>query len=154
MKLDAPFDCLLEVAAGTYRVVRGDVPCQFNAPFSTRGVAKLYTLACDHSLLYVGIAQQSMAGRLRDGFSATGKGGYWGYKWKDLERTLKLTVWTAKSDGQHVSLRELETVEAEVAFLCRQLSGQWPAFQHEIHFYPSAPSHRDAAAEIYTRAIA
>ena len=44
------------------------------------------------------------------------------------------------------------TVEAEVAFLCRQESGQWPEYQHEIHFYPSVKRHRTAAKTVYERA--
>jgi len=57
------------------------------------------------------------------------------------------------SFGFRVVLRELETVEAEVAFLCRQQSGQWPAYQTEIHFYPSGPVHRKAASQIYAYAV-
>lgn len=104
-------------------------------------------------LLYVGIAQQPMSSRLKNGFRAKGKDGYYGYKWKGLRHSLQLSVWTAfSSNNQRASLREMETVEAEVAFLCRQLSGQWPQYQHEIHFYPSDQTHRETAQTIYAHA--
>ncbi|WP_143693340.1 hypothetical protein [Vibrio mangrovi] len=104
-------------------------------------------------MLYVGIAQQPMSARLGYGFKANGKGGYHGYKWKFLETTLQLSVWTAKLNGVYAPLKEMETIEAEVAFLCRQISGQWPTHQHEIHFSPSEQRHRDAASEIYYHAV-
>lgn len=153
MKLDDPADFDLSVTGGKYQLRCCDRPAKFNVPASTRGIAKLYTLSDGKSLLYVGIAQQPMSSRLSYGFRANGKSGYYGYKWKVYEGTLQLSVWTAKSDSNYVPLRELETIEAEVAFLCRQQSGQWPAHQHEIHFYRSEPWHRDAAATIYDHAI-
>ena len=39
-------------------------------------------------------------------------------------------------------------MEAEVVFLIRQLSGQWPPFQTEIHFHPSTEDHREAARAV------
>ena len=153
MKLDDPSNFDLSLTGGTYKLRSGDSPAKFAAPASTRGIAKLYTLSNGPSLVYVGIAQQPMSSRLSYGFRANGKSGYYGYKWKGHEGTLQLSVWTAQTNGSYVSLRELETIEAEVAFLCRHESGQWPAHQHEIHFYPSEPWHRDAAARIYSHAI-
>jgi len=153
MRLDDPFDFDLSLTGGTYQLRYGDGPAKFSAPASTRGIAKLYTLSNDKSLVYVGIAQQPMSSRLSYGFRANGKSGYYGYKWKGHEGMLQLSVWTAQVDGAYVSLRELETIEAEVAFLCRQQSGQWPAHQHEIHFYPSELWHREAAAKIYGHAV-
>ena len=153
MKLDDPSEFHLSLSGGAYHLLRDSLPAKFSAPVSTRGIAKLYTISDDESLVYVGIAQQPMSSRLSYGFRANGKSGYHGYKFKSLEGTLRLSVWTAKVDGDYVPLRELETVEAEVAFLCRQDSGQWPAFQHEIHFYPSDPLHREAAAKIYSHAV-
>jgi hypothetical protein len=103
---------------------------------------------------YVGVAQQPMSARLSNGFKANGKGGYHGYKWKFLDTTLKLSIWTAKLHGAYAPLREFETIEAEVAYLCRERAGQWPTHQHEIHFYPSEAWHREIAARIYDHAIA
>lgn len=48
----------------------------------------------------------------------------------------------------------MEILEAEVAYLCRQRAGQWPTYQHEIHFHPSDAWLRDAAEQIYEHAIA
>ena len=154
LSLDQPHDFDLELAEGAFRLSRAAKPCQFAPPMTLRGVAKLYTISSDNSLIYVGIAQQPMSARLRYGFMANGKGGYYGYKWKFLESTLKLAVWTAQSNGVYASLRQLETVEAEVAYLCRHRAGQWPTHQHEIHFYPSESWHRDAAARIFEHSIA
>jgi hypothetical protein len=151
--LDEPLNFEMVLSEGWYQLLRESAACKFSAPASTRGVAKLYTISSDDSLLYVGIAQQPMSARLSYGFKANGKGRYHGYKWKFLETTLKLSIWTAKLHGVYASLREMETIEAEVAFACRQFAGQWPTHQHEIHFYPSEQWHRDAATRIYNHAV-
>lgn len=154
MVLNEPQDYIIELAEGdSYRLRTDAGVCTFSKPSTVRGLAKLYTLSDAGALLYVGIAEQPMSSRLNFGFKASGKGGYHGYKWKGLKQPLALSVWTAQIDGQPASLREMETVEAEVAFLCRQQSGQWPAYQHEIHFYPSLPEHRAAAQRIYDYAL-
>lgn len=134
---------------GSYRLSSGGLQCKFTPPASTRGIAKLYTPSLNRKLIYVGIAGQPMSSRLNFGFKATGRGGYHGYKWRTLRESLTLHVWTVQGTERNASLRELETVEAEVAFFCRQISGQWPAYQHEIHFYPSSGRHRIAAMKIY-----
>jgi hypothetical protein len=155
LRLEPPqdFDLLL-TSDGKYTLRSNGVTCRFSQPASTRGIAKLYTLSSGAALLYVGIAEQPMSSRLSYGFRANGRGGYYGYKWKTLRHSLRLSVWTAVSLEFRDTLRELETVEAEVAFLCRQLSGQWPQFQNEIHFYASNEGHREAAQVIYAHATA
>lgn len=154
MQLNSPQNYTIRLLSDAgYKLLQDREKAKFSKPASTRGVAKLYTLSNACKLLYVGIAQQPMAGRLNFGFKANGKGGYHGYKWKHLTHDLQLTVWTASSGGNYVELREMETVEAEVAFLCRHLSGQWPEYQHEIHFYPSTNAHREAAKRIYEHAV-
>lgn len=149
MRLNAPSCYQLRVEGGRYTLLANGEPSRFTAPASLTGVPKLYTVADGQSLLYVGIAIRSMAVRLRDGFLASGKTGYWGYKWKGLNQTVHLTVWTGTRSGAELSRRDLEAIEAEVAFLCRNHSGQWPSYQNEIHFQPSERWHRDAAARIY-----
>jgi hypothetical protein len=141
MKLNNPQNYTLRLLpeAG-YELSQGSKKVTFTKPASTRGVAKLYTLSHAGKLLYVGIAQQPMSGRLNFGFKAEGKGGYHGYKWNRLTQNIKLLIWTASIDDDYVSLREMETIEAEVAYLCRYKSGQWPEYQHEIHFFPSTLS--------------
>lgn len=153
MILDDPLDFDLVLTGGAYSLLQDSAPAKFRVPASKRGIAKLYTIASGRSLVYVGIAQQPMSARLSFGFRANGKSGYWGYKWKDLQGKFSLSVWTAQVDDIYVPLRELETVEAEVAYLCRHESGQWPSHQHEIHFYPSGDAHREAASRIYSHAV-
>jgi hypothetical protein len=155
MKLNEPQDYKLNLnPGGAYELSTASGVVSFSSPASTRGVAKLYTLSHGGKLIYVGIAQQPMSSRLNYGFKADGKGGYHGYKWKHLSHQLSLSIWTASVGGDYVPLREMETIEAEVAFLCRKLSGQWPEFQHEIHFYASQSHHREAAERIYSHATA
>ncbi|MDO8804455.1 MAG: hypothetical protein Q7R35_08485 [Elusimicrobiota bacterium] len=154
MKLNEPQNYLIKpLGGGEYNLSAESGDCKFYKPATIRGLAKLYTVSDADSLIYVGISQQPMAGRLNYGFKANGESGYHGYKWRDLKRQLRLTVWTAQKDGSPAQLRELETVEAEVAFLCRQRSGLWPVYQHEIHFYQSDECQRNAAGIIYSHAI-
>ncbi|MEW7850519.1 hypothetical protein AB2N08_17655 [Massilia aurea] len=154
MKLSSPQTYHLELAdVGPYRLFMDGVTCKFIKPYSSSQWPKLYTVAANGKLIYVGVASQAMSSRLSLGLRAKGEGGYHGYKWKHLRHRLTLCIWTAEHKGQLATLRDLETVEAEVAFLCRQQSGQWPEFQHEIHFYPSLSRHREAAMEIYSHII-
>jgi len=154
MVLSAPQDYVIELKdGGSYRLSTGAGVCTFSKPATVRSLAKLYTLSDAGVLVYVGIAEQPMSSRLNYGFKASGKGGYHGYKWKGLKQRLALSVWTAQVDGKPASLREMETIEAEVAYTCRHQSGQWPAYQHEIHFYQSLPKHRAAAQRIYDHAL-
>lgn len=150
--LDVPLDYELALSNGWYHLSSYGRACKFSAPATIRGAAKLYTISSDDSLLYVGIAKQPMASRLSYGFKANGAKGYHGYKWKFLETSLKLSVWTAKLNGIYAPLHQMEIIEAEVAFICRQESGQWPTHQHEIHFSPSEQWHRNAAATVYSHA--
>jgi hypothetical protein len=154
MKLNQPQDYeLILLPGGAYELRNSDGITKFTSPASVRGIGKLYTLSNSGRLLYVGIAQQPMSSRLNYGFKANGKGGYYGYKWKHLSHALTLSIWTATEDDQYISLREMETIEAEVAFLCRKSADQWPEFQHEIHFYASLKRHRLAAEIIYSHAV-
>jgi len=153
MKLNVPQNYSIELADGSYSLFSLGVIANFSKSASTNKLAKLYTLSDAGKLIYVGITEQSMSSRLSYGFRANGKGGYHGYKWKALNQPLSLSVWTAEQNFEPVPIRAMEIIEAEVAFLCRQLSGQWPQYQHEIHFYPSTKIHRTAAEVIYKHAI-
>lgn len=108
---------------------------------------KLYVVVIDGKPVYVGITKQPMRDRLRYGFTANGRHGYHGYAWRRGNKTATLTVWCQAATGDG-ALRDIETVEAEVVFLCRQ-AGQWPRFQTEIHFHPSTRRHRQIAAAIW-----
>ncbi len=125
MNLNEPQDYKLKLlSGGSYELRNSEGVAGFSKPASTRGVGKLYTISHAGTLIYVGIAQQPMSARLNYGFKANGKGGYHGYKWKHLSHTLALSIWTASKNSEYVSLREMETIEAEVAFLCRKDAGQ------------------------------
>ena len=56
---------------------------KFSHPL-TSTLPKLYviTVKTNPAPMYVGITTQSMRSRLRLGFSADGKGGYYGYEWR------------------------------------------------------------------------
>ena len=97
MTLYEPQDYTLELVEGRNYCLRTEAGiCTFSSPSTVRGLAKLYTVSDHGTLLYAGIAEQPMSSRLRSGFNASGKGGYHGYKWKDLRQELALSVWTAK----------------------------------------------------------
>src|SRR5574341_974991 len=114
-------------------------------PFTGRAASswpKLYVAVAENRPIYVGITRQSISSRLRLGWKAAGSSGYYGYAWRRSLKAASLFVWYADADHGAESQRELETVEAEVVFVIRY-TGQWPAFQTEIHFYPSNETHRD-----------
>lgn len=75
-----------------------------------------------------------------------GISGYYGYAWRHGHSSAVLDVW-CHADALERNERDIEPVEAEVVYLIRA-AGQWPAFQTEIHFYPSSERHREVAAEI------
>jgi hypothetical protein len=110
---------------------------------------KLYIASTDNKPIYVGITKQSIRNRLRLGWNAKGDSGYYGYAWRHGRTTAVLDVW-CHSDAIERNERDTETVEAEVVYLIRA-AGQWPAFQTEIHFYPSSLRHRGVAAEIMSQ---
>ncbi len=119
----------------------------FHPPL-TRPCPKLYVVVRGAQFHYVGITNRPMAARLNLGLKAKGKGGYHGYKWKHIRDPLGLLVWAFEHKSGAAFLRELETVEAEVAFLVRQTTGQWPLSQTEIHFYQPTSAHLQAAKDI------
>ncbi len=88
-----------------------------------------------------------MGARLRFGFTAAGRGGYYGYAWRKQFREAIVDIW-AHVDSTDNAMLDLETVEADVVFLTR-CSGQWPQCQTEIHFHPSGPEHREVADSIW-----
>ncbi|UAA38329.1 hypothetical protein KIH87_16825 [Paraneptunicella aestuarii] len=138
----------------SYSLKRDGKDCQFSKPSTTKDLAKLYTVSEGQDLLYVGITTRSMSERLRSGFRASGKNGYHGYKWKKYQKVeLKLNVWLVTSIDGYLSRHGMEIIEAEVAYFCRLLSGQWPKYQHEIHFHQSTDIHRDLALTIYKRTV-
>ena len=77
------------------------------------------------------------------------RNGYKGYKWSKVKGPLSFHVFTAKVNGEYISHQEMEGVEAEVVYQCRNDSGQWPLSQNEIHFQKTTLEQRKLAVQIY-----
>ncbi|MDE2249986.1 MAG: hypothetical protein KGL25_01080 [Gammaproteobacteria bacterium] len=90
-----------------------------------------------------------MSSRINMGLKAKGKGGYHGYKWKHIREPMTLYVWSFVEGHGKSLLRDLETIEAEIAFRVRRDTGRWPLSQTEIHFYDASPAHKKAVEVIY-----
>ncbi len=111
---------------------------------------KLYIVSANERPFYVGVTRQPMRNRLRFGWKAAGRGGYYGYAWRNKFKEADLDIWCDDGAPNEQSLLEIETIEAEVVFLIR-CAGQWPLFQTEIHFHPSNDIHRKIAAEVLAK---
>ncbi|MEK7469265.1 MAG: hypothetical protein AAB074_17970 [Planctomycetota bacterium] len=107
---------------------------------------KLYVVTDGQVPVYVGITRQPIVARLRYGWYADGRTGYYGYAWRRCLKTASLWLWFHPRRGKS-AVRELETIEAEVVYEIRR-KGQWPEHQTQIHFHPSSPEHRDAALAV------
>jgi len=115
--------------------------------FSTSRLPKLYVVSIKHRPVYVGVTRRPIRARLRGGWRADGRGGYYGYAFRHKLVSAQLDVWCHQNAaGPNLNL-DLETVEAEVVYHIRQ-AGQWPLFQTEIHFRPSKAVHRRLAQRI------
>ena len=101
----------------------------FHPRLAQSQVAKIYILKEGKTYLYVGTTIQSLQKRFRQGFTATGKTGYHGYKWKKKEK-VQLFAWCLPG----LSKIQIESIEAELAFLIREKTSKWPLAQNEIHF--------------------
>lgn len=146
MKLSGPEIFPIKVSPERCQVTYPDRARTFNGR-ATSAVPKLYVVVTTDGIEYVGVTKQTLSSRIRLGWTATGDSGYQGYQWRHHLTDAKLLVWYHE-DSVDRSNRDLETIEAEIAFLVRQ-SGQWPRGQTEIHFYPSSAEHREHARQIY-----
>jgi hypothetical protein len=117
---------------------------KFSAPVTEKALPKLYAVKANAEVLYVGFTVQSISNRLRGGFQADGTHGYHGYKWKDLSK-VELFVWWFRE----LSSRQVESIEAEVVYLIRNETGNWPKCQNEIHFWPTSEHDRNLARTIF-----
>ena len=77
---------------------------------------------------------------------ATGKGGHHGYMWRKKNDAFRLDVWW--SEDLDPKNKDMESIEAEVVYLYRKESRQWPADQSEIHFHETNRDHRKTAESI------
>lgn len=136
----------------TYKLRVKDKECSVIGPSSethfikpaTKKIPKLYVISKGSKILYVGITVQSISTRLRLGMKATGRGGYYGYMWREKDNTLKLDIWWS----EEIASQDMESIEAEVAYFYRKESGQWPTDQSEIHFHKTNKYHRTIAQNI------
>jgi hypothetical protein len=112
---------------------------------------KLYVVTVDEAPIYVGVTRQSIRSRLRFGFAAKGEHGYHGYRWRHHYNEVALDLWCNVDTSGENPMLDVETIEAEIVFLIRQQTGEWPAHQTEIHFHPSKPDHRGIAETIARR---
>ena len=146
MNLNGPDKYHLTITDRSASVTAPDGTPHFVTPATARNKLKLYVASKDGNLLYVGVTSQPMSVRLRGGLTADGTHGYYGYSWGKKNQSISLDIWYF--DGADVKPTDLETIEAEVVFLYRHQSGQWPEAQTEIHFHPSGTTHRQFAKQI------
>ncbi len=102
----------------------------FSGPSAKNGNEKLYIVRRDKKVIYVGVTKQPISARLRGGLRASGKNGYYGYKWRGLSE-VDLFIWTSDS----MSREELETIEGDLVYYIKNKTGRWPEYQNEIHFH-------------------
>lgn len=109
-----------------------------------KGVSKIYVVKHENDFLYVGTTVQSLTARFRYGLNADGKKGYHGYKWKHRE-SVDLFVWCFES----LNKIQIESIEAELAFIIRTTTGKWPMNQNEIHFNNQFEEGREIAQKMF-----
>jgi hypothetical protein len=90
---------------------------------------KIYIITIGRKILYVGATKSSIKSRLNFGLRASGKKGYHGYKWKN-EKSITIFIWNFST----LEKKQIENIEAELAFIIRTKTGKWPELQNEIHF--------------------
>lgn len=122
-----------------------DGPTHFVKPATQKG-QKLYIVRRGQDFYYVGTTNSPMAARINKGLKATGNQGYRGYPWRNSKGKLLLDVFCWRGGCK----KEVETIEAEIAFFCRK-TGQWPLYQTEIHFHKSTKRHRKLAIDLLER---
>jgi hypothetical protein len=141
------FRCLIENRTVHPTHVGDEWTDCFVQPATTPGVPKVYIVEHDGEIIYVGMATQSIANRLRQGMKAKGLHGYHGYRWHSLSE-VDITVLTFDSV---CNPDEIETFEAEFVYLVRKLGGDWPRYQTEIHFHPAEKELRALVEGAYDR---
>lgn len=136
---DSKFQCI---------EVIGEKGQGFLYPDVSDKLPKLYVVKHDKEIYYVGITRQDIRKRLRYGFSAKGKHGYHGYKWKDQD-TVELLIWSFP-DG---TMEHMEAIEAELVYSIREKTGKWPKYQMEIHFHGASEKEKHIVKSILSRCL-
>lgn len=142
--MNGPQTFQLTLKNNWYTVVGPNGKNHFTKP-ATQRIPKIYAMWAGSNLAYVGKSIQPIATRLRQGLRPDERTGYHGYKAEDGEYLLD--IWWQEG----LTEKELESIEAEVAFLCRLKSGQWPEYQNEIHFHQTTKKQRKVAEMIANR---
>ena len=111
------------------RAADGVSEVPFSAGAREGGTEKLYVVMHKGEFCYIGRAEQSVVGRIRQGMIAS-----YPYRWRHYDKVdLYVCLFDRRSDIDFG-----EGVEAELVYLIRQGTrqrpGRWPADQHEIHF--------------------
>lgn len=149
MRISGPERYRLSFTSTSFAVL-----CQKSTPkfsgIATSNKPKLYIVSVDEQPVYVGVTRQSLRNRLRLGWNADGKTGYYGYMWRHHLTDANIDVWCHEDAPDKNPSLDIETVEAEVVFLIRT-AGQWPLHQTEIHFHPSTLAHREIAVSVMNR---
>lgn len=141
------FRMITETTCAFYDLFTGQFVANFEAPLSSNKHQKLYVVTQGNDFLYVGATSSSIKLRLNQGFKANGKGGYHGYKWKHNRDEMEMHIVCFPKDNN--SKLEVEAIEAELVFLIRQRTGNWPLYQNEIHFNNTNPKAIELASQIY-----
>ena len=115
----------------------------FLFPDISDNLPKLYVIKNGPQIHYVGLTIQDIRKRLRQGFTAKGEHGYYGYKWKGQE-TAEMLIWCFP----HSTKEQVEAIEAELVYYVRKTTGNWPLFQMEIHFHGASEEERRIAKVI------
>ena len=139
----------IQVADSKFKCIdaNGERGKGFAYPDISDKLPKLYVVKQGKVIYYVGITSQDIRKRLRYGFSAQGKHGYHGYKWKDLD-TIELLVWSFPDRTMNV-----EAIEAELVYFIREKTGKWPKYQMEIHFHGASESEMQVARSIVSKCL-
>ena len=140
----------LEITPHKYKClsVNGDQIDHFIHPDTQNNMPKLYVVKNGNTVCYVGITSQSMSTRLRIGFKADGKTGYWGYKWKNELTNAELYIWSFPSKDKEY----IEAIEGELVYYLREQTGKWPKHQMEIHFHPDVTKEQSDIAKTLLKA--
>jgi hypothetical protein len=123
--------------------LQNGVEVDFSKPVTNAKTPKIYIGLVEGAVVYIGYTGQSISSRLNYGFKVNGANGYHGYKWKQKDK-VELMIWTFeafkedkmekdKKDNEKYKLF-VEAIEAELVYLVRSKTGQWPECQNEIHF--------------------
>lgn len=132
----------------------------FEAPLTTPG-SKVYIFASKEEIFYVGkTSQKSVTSRFVSAFKACREAkirGFKGYEFKNHHTDSLLHVFTSTAwnksgpkKGTALWVDDAELIEAEVCYLIRLKTGQWPKYQNEIHFGRFKKEHLQAAKDVLT----